>query len=396
MIYVAFLCPFFLSGILSIFQLSESKQLIGELDGFALRYIGGEEIALYIAANIFVGVFLWVVYQFLLKLRIRPKWGIVDIARLTLIFIIVVLCHIAFTLMTGVGVVLSDATSPFSPLFAMLNPACIFPIWYILARQYHKSQAWVIVGLILYSILKIMQGWTGFLIVIFSIELFIAFKYRKEKINARYRWLFICSLSFLLIPIGAIAYQAMYPMKMAARGVMVEQPTYSESLVKLTDRLTFVPMALGAMDSVKEISDFYQVNDYEFNETKTILRPLLPSFLMPDKTFRSLNNLVVYSYYNRVDNTTSSDLGLVAYLYVLYKCSPVDLLVWFFFCPVLLIFSKIALNGFEVKKNDCIFLTFFTLFQIYYTSSIEQVFSYGYVGLLFWMPLLILFRSFRR
>lgn len=86
-------------------------------------------------------------------------------------FLIWVIIYMAYTIITGVGVSGSTATSSYSFVFSMLDINAIFPFYYISCRKEDiKSLFWI--NVLMYCTLRILQGWTGFILNIFLYELY--------------------------------------------------------------------------------------------------------------------------------------------------------------------------------------------------------------------------------
>jgi len=116
---------------------------------------------------------------------------------------------------------------------------------------------------------------------------------------------------------------------------------------------------------------------------------------MENKEFTSLTNDVLKTFYSDIRPTTSSDIGFLMYSYLLFFIDPVQAFIFIELALVLLIFGKITFDSLEQYPGQLRLLWFLLLFKFFYTASLEVVFS-GMIGfIVFFIPLLFLFRIFK-
>ncbi|WP_154650484.1 oligosaccharide repeat unit polymerase [Geotalea daltonii] len=311
----------------------------------------------------------------------------VNILRLNIVFGGLLIAQLFFLVLTGVGRIGSQATNPFSPLFALLNIDGLFTIFYMLVRKSpcgNRTLFWFTVTI--YVIYKLLQGWSGVFLTIFFMELYFYFQSHTFKFWNRIFMVILLPLFILLI--GGKIYHYVFPYKLEVRGMGMSQVSYSESVVNLTNRLTFFPVAVGAYEKDLEIQHLAFQDGTFLREIKGFFRPFTPRFLMDDKDFRSINNLVMQSFFPSIEGSTSSDIGLIMYVYTLFKLNVGETIVWLVFTFMLLLFNKAIIDAFEQYKGQLNFIYFLLIMKLYYTASPEMVFGYGSISILFLLPLL--------
>lgn len=365
-----------------------TKQYAGELSQFQ-NYNKPIETALLLIYSIFGFIVAYLFYAVTRnrKIYLSTTPLRVNTHRLTSIFFCLVLSQLIFLLVTDVGRVGSQATNLYSPIFALLNVDVFFGFFYFLTRKSARVKK-LYFGLVLftYLVFKLLQGWSGVILVVFFFELYFYFKSRKIR-----PWCSVVIVVFLplfLILSGGKLYHYIFPYKFEIRGMGISKINYSESVVHLTNRLTFFPIAVGAYEKNREIKLNILQDDASFREIKGFFRPFAPRFLMKNKEFRSINNLVIQAFYPDVTTTTSSDIGLIMYLITLFSSNMAEGLLWVLFTLVLLVINKIIIDSFEQYRGQLNFLYFLLIMKLYYSASPEMVFSYGSIGLLLLLPLL--------
>lgn len=318
------------------------------------------------------------------KYLLGKKWT-VNVRKFNSVFFILVVSQIIFLLITDVGRVGSSAQSGMSFILAILNVDSIFGLYYFLCRDLEKKKYFL--NIALYIALKLIQGWTGMLLSIALFELYFYYKKRK-KINL----LNLVKLIFIsigAISIGAKIYQYAYAFKFYIRSNTMINLSYFEGFSNLVNRLSFFPMSIGAHQNEDLIKQLYLVNYAKFAELQSFFRPMLPRFIMPDKEFGVLNNIVIQSFFNDVTYTTSSNFGFIMYTKTLFQINLIEGFLWLictiFMCSII----RKLYNSLEQYNGQLDFLYFILLLNIYSVASLEQVFGYGYSRLIYIIPILI-------
>ncbi len=154
----------------------------------------------------------------------------------------------------------------------------------------------------------------------------------------------------------------------------------------LSDRLTNFSTAAGVYSRYDSVVDIAKLQN-EYAEIKGFFRPLVPNFIMENKSFSALNNSAMLAFFPDYRDDSSVDLGFVMYYYVLFESRVSDAflsLFLSFLCVVLSVIFKIL-----SKNNQNInLLIFIMIFSLLYTSSNEMVFARGNIIILFYIPML--------
>lgn len=365
-----------------------TRQYTGELSNFSTNTTSFELALLlgFSALGFILAYYFYLqtkdkkIYLFITPWKINPR-------RLASVFFGLVIAQLIFLIVTDVGRIGSQATNIYSPIFAALNVDALFGFFYILAREdikLKKIYFWLIV--ITFLIFKILQGWSGVILLILFFELHVYFKSRKIKPWSRV--LIISLLPLFLILSGGKLYHYVFPYKFEIRGLEIDEIDYAESVVNLTNRLTFFPIAVGAYERSDELKLNALNDETSFREFKSFFRPFLPRFLMENKEFRSTNNLVMQAFYPNIESTTSSDMGFVMYIFSVFSSEMIDGILVLILTALLLLINKFVIDSFEQYRGQLNFLYFLLIMKLYYTGSPEIVFSYGSIGVLFLLPLL--------
>jgi len=337
-------------------------------------------------------VFYWI-YKILISIDFEEKVRFsfqFRTKRFDKFVFILLICQLGFLHYTGVGRLLSDATSVYSPIFSMLSPTFLILIYYIHARDSASVIFWI--NILLYFILELSKGWTGFLLIFMFLEMNFILKGMVLKVWTR----FVITLSIVvfIIFIGSLAYKYLYPLKMEIRGLGNSQSIeYGVAVEKLTSRLTFFPVSVAAVQAEEKIESIFSKSPMPFKELVGFLRPITPSMLFDKKSFNSLNNDILRAYKPNITISTSTDLGIFSYIYLLSKIDIIQLFIYLLMTLFLAFLLTLSLKLLLGKKGDI--LIFFTIMSIFYTASLEVVFA-GFIGfLLFVLPILFMFNIFR-
>lgn len=315
-----------------------------------------------------------------------------NIKYINIFIFFLLLIQLSFLLKTGIGKITvgeqSNNDNFATPIFSFLKPDPFIYLYYILIRSKSgftiKTNKLFILNMIIFSLFKIMQGWTGFIFILFFIEML--FRQRKKQ-----------SLKLLLLPvfvifIGGFIYQYAYVMKNQIRGNNIETISYIDGVSLLVNRLTMIPNSLGAYQNYDRIVSLYRDENIIAKEAKAFFRPIIPGSFM-NKDFRNLNNNVMNSYTPDLNKLTSSDFGIVMYFSILYEASIWDFLISSIASIFLLIFAKIYFDTMAQYSGQFDFLLFLIIFKLIYTVSLENVFAQGFIPYIFITIVLILFKA---
>lgn len=366
-----------------------NREFTGEINRFQLT-VSNLEIFFILFITV---VGFWIVYFFYKNTKKRKKYltkskWIVDIDKFNRFFFIAIVSQIVFVSMTSVGVVGSGATSGISFIFSLLGLNVLFNFYYFICRR-KKSRIYIL-NIVLFSILRFVQGWTGFIFYIAIFEIYFYFK-RKKRVRIE-DVLKVFSLPTAGILAGGKIYQYAYALKFERRFGSIYELSYYEGLINLVNRLTHINMSIGAYQNLDIIKQLYLESGLLFAEAQGLFRPILPRFIMPYKEFRTLNNFIVQAFWPNIVFYTSSGFGLINYSLTLLYISFFDFLVWAIFTIALFSFSRRLINSFERYKGQLDFLYFLLVLHVFTNGSPEFVFGYGYFQLIYVVPLLFMLK----
>ena len=297
--------------------------------------------------------------------------------KLELFLFIIIIAKLFFLLKTGIGKAGGEwSHNKFSVIFNFFNIDTLFLIYYLSYRSNLNKNFFIIA--ILYSSYQILSGWTGFILSIATIEIYVHINSKKV-----FKYLLLLPLIFF---IGAFAYQFIYPIKMFIRVGVMETITYGESLIKLMERMSWFSHSCVGLQNSDKIISLYRKYGYSGTEIKGFFRPVIPSFLMPNKDFRSLNNLLMNSVYPDLGNNTSANFGQLIYLYNLIRISITDSIVYFIVLFINTFLYKFFMDmcspyketNYSYSSNYILFSYFGSIFSV---GALENI-SYGWVSII--------------
>lgn len=381
---------------ISFFQILNLNMNVGEFSPFPL-VVSGIEIFCILLLN----SFLFVVFYFIAAFSNKKKFVIskrftikLNQHRLNIVFLALLSLQLLFLIVTGVGRLLSDATHPFSPLFAIFSPDAFFPIYYLINRvktNQGKNKLFFI-SVFLFSLLKILQGWSAFILVIAFLELF----YRTSMVKLKFKTVFIATLiPLLVLLVGGGVYSYVYKLKNTIRGNSVTELSYYEGVEQLASRLSMLPVSIAAYERTNSVVTIFQKDAIEYKEIMGLGRPILPRFIMQDKEFRPLGNNVMEAYYPDITDKTSSNMGLFMYLYILTIADVSQALMFIIVVSLLIFVVKLFLDSIEQYPRQLSFVLFMLLMNVVDIASLEVVFGYGFIKALTVFMLCFLFGAFK-
>lgn len=297
--------------------------------------------------------------------------------RFEFFLLIIIIAKLVFQLKTGVGKAGSEwSHNRFSVFFNIFNIDTLFLIYYLSYRPYINKKFIFIV--VVYSAFQILSGWTGFILSLVLMEIYCNINSKKVI-----KYLLLLPLLFF---IGAFAYQFIYPLKMYIRLGIVENISYSEALIKLMERMSWFSHSCVGLQNSEKIKDLYLNYGYSATEIKGFFKPVIPSFLMPNKDFRSLNNLLMNSVYPDLGNNTSANFGQLMYLYNLLKISIRDFILYFIILFLNSFLYKLFMDMVSPnKETECSFSSNYIIFayfnSIFSVGALENI-SYGWLSII--------------
>ncbi|HIH0818388.1 TPA: oligosaccharide repeat unit polymerase [Vibrio cholerae] len=380
----------------SALYIYQTKENTGEFSGFDIINLTKIDVFFYYIMSILSLVLVVLVYACFKRFKIGGVNGYrleYNEKRLHYTLFVVIFLQIAFLINTGVGRVLSNATSVYSPIFSLLDPSVFFIFYFILYRK--LATKLFLFNVFLFLSWKLLQGWTGTFLTLFLCEAW----YRVSMIKSRrFKGTLYLLIPITVICIGSIVYKFAYPIKNEIRGLDSSPITYSESISKLSSRLSYFPIAIGAADNLTTLKKLFLSDEITMKEVVAIGRPILPSFIMQNKDFRSLSNNVVQLHYPNVTYSTGSNMGLYMYLKTIYYIDALQ----FISISILLIVStlciKVLCDLSELERGGLNFFMFLYLSQVVDVAVVENLVGYNFIKLLIFLAFLFIINQigFRR
>lgn len=305
------------------------------------------------------------------------------IHKLVALFLLV---KIVGTMFWGIGRVGTTSTYSFSLLFSIIKIEEFFPIYYVIGRDTKKKLYWLNIGL--YTLLQLLQSWTGFIFTFAFIELFLWVK-KNSLLKKSIKLLQPTVLAVVATFVGGAVYSLAWPIKQAVRyggNVGTYILSINEGVIKLVERISHFPMIVLAWQNGEKIADLYKLQNS--SEILCIFRPLLPAIVMPGKdSLRSLSNLIIQSMFRDIGNITGANYGIIMYMYTLIKSNIMDGILYFILLFLLFLLCCSILKAFDNTEHDIKILYFFFLKGIVEGGSLEG-FSYGYLGAIYMIIIL--------
>lgn len=376
----------------SLLQLLNAEENIGELSHFYLDISNVEMVFIFsvISFSFFIAICLSEI-KFFNEVKFSKRVGfVINDKRLHWFLIFVFIFEIGFTIFTGVGVVGSNSSHFLSPIFIIISPVFYFPIYYFIYREDGSCRKLFVFNILLFCLFKVSQGWSAFIFQIFMYELYFYMK----KANKFKRYTIVIILPLVILLLGGVIYKPIYELKMQIRGLGNETITIEESIGHLASRLSILPISIGAIQNKDKIKSLFESESehYGLIETKSLLRPYLPNVFYGDKEHRTLNNIVMYSFYSTINKYTSSNFGGIIYAYLLAHSDMYQFLFYLIFSILCLVITAIVFNSLSRNYKQLNILFFFYCFNFFNNGSLEMIFSYGPLGAMPFIIILLIFR----
>ncbi len=305
------------------------------------------------------------------------------------IFIILIV-QLIFSLKTGNGRLGYEVQSSFSPILNLLDISSFFPIYFFCCRG--RKLYWY--NVVIFCIWKLLCGWTGFVMTIAFYELYILIRENAKSIISKINSNAYYVTSILAILIGGGIYSILFRVKTIIRehfdpGIL----SYYEGLNNLVLRFTNFPVSLVGIQEHTRIAELSRIYNNWYTEVILTFRSLIPGFIWKNKgELRAFGNLVLLSIYPTLGTGTSTGYLCWAYWYNILESS---VLMFVFYFIALLFFFQVSKNiiyAFEDEKNLGLldFLYFEMIFKVFNGAALESTFGYGYIGMIYILPVMIL------
>lgn len=399
---LSYILLYVITCVISLLQALGSDCFPGELARYS-RLISDLEVIILSIFNILSFIIAYIIYiSFSTKsILVHKKWKVIfNEKKAHNIFLVILVMQIFFLLYTGVGKVSISGvvnTHPLSPVFAILKPDTFALIYYVLCRSKYKLSSGsklFFLNIGLFCIFKLLQGWTGFFLHFFVLEMYCRQREMKgvsQRIKRRLISIFFFPI--VVIILGGAVYQHLYVIKNEIRGNNVKEITYMEGVKHLSSRLSMNPNSLGAYQNLDKIVDLARAENTPLKEGKSILRPIVPSSWM-EKEFRNLNNSVMHSYTHDLISGTSSDFGIIMYTTTLINSDVTDFVLYCILVVVFVFVSKVYFDTLSNGDGTLNIVFFLLLFKLVYTASLEATFGHGFFSNIYSFMVFMMFGGF--
>lgn len=306
-------------------------------------------------------------------------------------FLVIIMIQICGTLLTGnmVDIVAGGIKetwnrSIFTTILNAIKISSVFPLYYVIARD-DKPKKIYWINILLYVFWQIICGWSSIFLMVGILELYLRF---RDKRNNFFRCFAITSTT-LIFGFGTFLYKIVWPIKNQIRyGFSFDTPTFMESLEKLMSRFTNFPISLIALENNHKIAELYKTQGMWNAEIMVMFNTLLPRFIMPNKDFRPLANIVKQSIYSDIEIGTGTGYNFfikeINLLYSNFAC----FILWNIILILLICSTVWILKAFDHGDNKTNILLYMLCFKIMNGGDFEAVFGYGYLGLIYMLPLM--------
>lgn len=388
-IYVFFsILPLFINALWIIIL----KEFRGEFQYSSLPVLLDSISVLYIFVwGMIFFIFSVLLYAFCNKKRvvISSKYKIkTNRKRLEIYIILLILVNFLLYVGTGIGKA-GGAYQQKSWTFLIYFWNYDFFFWcyyYHYAKDRNKKYYFIV---ILFCLLQFVQGWTAFVFNIFLCEIFIRCDSKKISLKA----VFLTPIFFIG---GSALYTLMFPIKFWIRTGKLQWITFWDGILRLSERLSFFSYTTVAIQNQDNIlSLFYNFNS-KYGEPISFFYPWVPSFLLPNKSMRLLNNVTMLSAYPNFGTDTSAGLGY-AYPFLLGKMGIQVILLFFILVFLYFFTNKILIDNLAVNDersyNYSSYMFFLVVLNIFNGYTFRRIGTY--VPVIWTFVMLLLFGVFK-
>lgn len=334
-----------------------------------------------------------IAYRFYIKTRIIKKnkgfYFDVKVNRLNWFFMFLVITRIAYSLLTGYGLAESTASTSGSILFSLFSIHSIFMIYYCIARREKDRKIyWINIGL--YVLLRMVEGYTGVLIIITVCEFYFRLKDRRwynRSFSPKVLGGIIGIETFVLI-VGGYLYSFLRPFKYALRlGTPYEKLTYSMGVSYLVQRFSTLSSSVRVASHYEDVVRFYQ-SQVDFAEIKAFFRPLLPRAVMPVKEFFSVGSAVAAVPSGIYNFGISDGVGVVEHAKILLDSDFTTFIIWLNLYILAIVFIRYIIRIFQKEPGELNMLYFFFCIAFVESGNLETMFSQTHLKVLLFIPLM--------
>lgn len=311
--------------------------------------------------------------------------------RVHTVTFLILAAELIFTLRTGNAVIGRVVTSRLSFLFNMIKISAWMPLYYVCARDTKKPLYWC--NVLLYLMYEFLCGWSGQIIQLVFFELFLFVKHGKALRMLKSLFQFSSLLTAAAFVAGSFLYSYVFSLKNSIRYSVpfgsIEPLGFVEGAKQLLSRFTNYPITVAAFQNHERIAQLYRLQNKPFWELESILSPLVPRFLMPNKEYRPLGNLVKQAIWEDNPKGTGTGYNFFMYWANIFECNLGCFVAGIAVFAVLAYISKQVIFAFDNGSKDTELLYFFFLFGIMSETGLSRIFGYGYISLIYTIPFLI-------
>ncbi len=356
-----------------------------------------DRIELFAILVLHVGT-LALAYPFFLKTkdkRIRfhkgnPLKFEINTKKIHIFMVLLIISNIYATVQLGNATVGKTATSSWAAIFNIIQVRPIFMIYYVCARDIKKNIYWI--NILLYIIYQFLCGWSGHIMIIVFLEMYLRIKHNKygSLVNN------LLKVNDVLVgaafTFGSWLYCFVFPFKNSIRyGLKIgalPSLNYIEGVKRLISRFTNYPIAVAAIQNHSKMVDLYRSQERPLWEIEAIFSPLLPRFIMPNKEFRPLANIVSWAFSPNFGMNSGTGYNMFIYWFNLFES---DFICFFLGINIFILFfviSKKLIYAFDNGSKDVEVLYFLLVYGIFAGGQLASTFGYGYIALVYTIPIM--------
>ena len=121
----------------------------------------------------------------------------------------------------------------------------------------------------------------------------------------------------------------------------------------------------------------------------------MPSFIMTNKIFLSINAIAKQSMVMYPIENTSLNIGIISYAISLFNADLMAGIIWIILLFVSIKAIRIIIKSLEEYQGQLDILYFILLINVYNIGSLETVIASNYIPLLFMFPVLWFLKIFK-
>lgn len=382
--------------IIGIMEIANYKSL-GEASGMPLT-MSRESILLILILQV---VSIFIVYPLFLrtkdlKMCFAEKVDlhfIVDKRRIHIVTFAIILAELIFSVRTGNGIVGREATSNFSALFNLIKVSPWMMIYYVAARDEKNRLYWL--NIVLYILYEFILGWSGQILSVTMLELFLRGKHNEAGIILKTFIRFRTMATVAAFAVGSFFYRFIYALKFSIRLNVpvgsIPPLSMARGAEELMSRFTNFPITVSAVQNHSVIAHLYQSQHRNLWEVESIFSPLLPRFIMPNKEYRPLSNIVKWAIWEDQPKGTGTGYNFFVYWFNIFECDLGCFLLGTTVFLVFVVLSKKIIYMFDDDSKDVEVLYFMFLLSLFTETALGGNFGYGYISLVYTIPVIMLF-----